>query len=112
MLLVLGAGIAPEAAMSVLLMPRSLVCFADGAYADHLHGIDEVRHWQAASSTACIICGFSSVGRLLSLQMYKCMYKCVCAHIFARIGLPPSLGTFMVRLSVAVFLTSLILMSL
>lgn len=59
----LGAGIARETAMSVLLMPRSLVCFADAAYADHLHGIDEVRHWQAASFTACVVCGLSSFER-------------------------------------------------
>jgi hypothetical protein len=37
------AGIAADAAASVLLMPGSLVVFAGAAYTEHLHGIDEVR---------------------------------------------------------------------
>ena len=47
---------------------------------------------------------------LSASEHYK--FNCICAHLFACIGLLPSLGKFTVRLSSAVFLTSLILTSL
>lgn len=47
------AGIAADAAASVLLMPRSLVVFAGAAYTEHLHGIDEVRLPRERSFMVC-----------------------------------------------------------